>query len=88
MQLNQKVQYFRNYLLNESDEYRAEIKNEIYEYYFEIIGTEADLNNFYFLNHDNNIIDIEKRIDTLISKIIMHEHHDGIHNIIEEYNLV
>jgi len=83
--INEKITLFEQNLLTKNDSYTDEIKDEIYEYFFEKIGNNLDIENFYFLNLINSSNAIEKKIDLIVSKIIMHQHHAGIEDLINEY---
>jgi len=87
LSLNDKINFFKKILLIKNNSYSDKIKSEIYEYFFELIGDSNDLKNFIFLNQLTSVETIEDRVNFLVSKIIMNEHHDGLHNILEEYCL-
>ncbi|MBK9330958.1 MAG: hypothetical protein IPM96_00805 [Ignavibacteria bacterium] len=79
-----KISIFKNYLLLRNGSYGDVMKDEIYSYFFEI--EEEDISsNYHFLQHLNSSEEIENKVDFLVSKMIMHEHEDGIRNIIESY---
>jgi len=83
--LTKKIDKFENLLLLKNNTYADEIKNEIYEYYFLIYGNKENINDFLFFNTYDTIQKIEEKTEFLISKIIMHEHQSGIHDLIQEY---
>lgn len=74
--IKQKVKYFEEYLLDNSDW----MKDELYLYFFEL-----ENGNFEFLEHLNSKTEIENKINLLVSKMAMHEHEDSLFNIIESY---
>jgi len=79
-----KISIFKNYLLLRNGSYGDVMKDEIYSYFFEI--AEEDISSkFHFLAHLNSSKQIENKVDFLVSKMIMHEHEDGVRNIIENY---
>ena len=77
--LEEKAQYFKNYLEIQNDNYGDEMKDEIYFHFFE---NEFDLS---FLNVLETKKDIENKVEFLVSKMIMNEHHDGLIDIICNY---
>jgi len=74
--LEQKIEYFKEYLLDESDC----MKDELHLYFFELENGKFD-----FLNKLNSHTAIEDKIRFITSKMFMHEHEDGLFNIIENY---
>jgi hypothetical protein len=76
--LEKKIEYFKKYLLLESDC----MKDELYLYFFELENGQFD-----FLNNLNTYADIENKTKFIISKMFMHEHEDGLFDIIENYLL-
>lgn len=52
------------------------------KFYFILIFLENDLG---FLNRFSSEIEIKNFTNMLVSKIIMNEYQDGVHNIIENY---
>lgn len=74
--IKQKIKYFEEYLLDNSNW----MKEELYLYFFEL-----ENGNFKFLEHLNSKTEIENKINFLISKMAMHEHEDSLFNIIESY---
>ncbi len=84
LSLESKINIFKNYLLIRNGSYGDVMKDEIYYYFFEY--EEDDISsNPHFLQHLNSSEEIENKVDFLVSKMIMHEHEDGIRNIIENY---
>ena len=76
LNLEQKIEYFKNCLENKNDNYADIMKNEIYFYFFE------NERNFNFLNNLNLKEEIENKIEFVVSNMILNEHQDGIENII------
>ena len=76
--LEQKIAYFQKYLLDNSNE--CCMKDEIYLYFFELENSSFD-----FLEKLNFEEEIKNKIDFLVSKMMKHEHEDGLFNIIENY---
>lgn len=87
LNIKEKIDYFKNYLLVKNDNYADFKKEEIYMYFFELYGNKEDLNNFLFLDKKISMEEIEKHVEFLVSKIIMNEHQDGVDNIIHEYSV-
>ena len=85
LSLIDKINFLEKNLLFKNNSYNDKIKSEIYEYFFELIGDKNDLKNFTFLNQFTSVETIEEKVDFLVSKVIMHEHEDGLYSIIEEY---
>ena len=75
----QKISFLEEYLSLKNNNYGDIIKDELNFYFFE------NQHNLNFLNSLNTRDEIENKIDSLVSKIIMHEHEDGINEIIEYY---
>ncbi|KOY85772.1 hypothetical protein AD998_06035 [bacterium 336/3] len=75
----QKVAFLENYLLTKNDSYSDSIKEDIYFYFFE---REVSPD---FLNQLNSEKEIEQKIDLVVSKTILHEHEDGLEDIIQHY---
>lgn len=74
--LEQKIEYFKKSLAQENDC----MKDELYLYFFELENGKFD-----FLDKINSHTDIEDKIKFITSKMFMHEHEDGLFNIIENY---
>jgi hypothetical protein len=83
--INKKIIIFEQKLLTKNNSYSDNIKDEIHEYFFESIGDSSDIENFSFLNSTLSSKAIEEKIDLIVSKIIMHQHHAGIEDLINEY---
>lgn len=56
------------------------MKDEIYLYFFELENSSFD-----FLEKLNLEEEIKNKIDFLVSKMMKHQHEDGLFNIIENY---
>ncbi len=69
------------------DSHDKQIRQEIYNYYFEYGDAGYYLPQFEFLNTSDDSKEIENRIEFVISKIIMHEHEDGFSDLLHEYTL-
>ena len=82
LSLNQKSEHLEFYLNQKNNNYADLIKEEIVFLFFD--SAKYDLS---FLKNLHTKADIEKRIDFIVSKSILHEHEDGIQQIIEEYLL-
>ncbi len=80
LNIETKIKYFQEYLLDTDASYHAQMKEEIYLYFFEL-----ENGNFSFLDSLKTKSDIEHKVDFLVSKMIMHEHEDGLYTIIENY---
>ena len=87
LSINEKIGFLKNILLSTNNSYADNIKEEIYEYFFERMGDERNIENFTFLSKFNNKIEIGEKVDFIVSKIIMHEHHAGIDDLIHEYTI-
>jgi len=87
LSINEKIEFFKNILLRTNNSYADNIKEEIYEYFFEKMGDEDNIENFTFLSKFNNQIEIAEKVDFIVSKIIMNEHHAGIDDLIHEYTI-
>lgn len=74
--LEDKIEYFKNYLETKNKNYGDVMKDEIYFHFFE------NVNSFDFLNLIETEKDIENKVEFLVSKMIRHEHEDGLTNII------
>jgi hypothetical protein len=79
LNIEEKVSLFKEKLLLKNGSYSDVMKDEIYFYFFE------NENSFDFLNRINTEDEIENKINCLLSKMIMHEHEEGLQTIIYEY---
>ena len=86
LNINNKIKYFEQILSFKNGSYADSIKDEVYSYYFEMIGDSTDTENFSFLNILSNKEEIDNKVNYIVSKIIMHEHHAGIEDLILEYS--
>lgn len=84
LSLKEKIKTFENYLLIEDDSYLGNMKEEIYQYFFVLYESEDNSSSFQFLDEKNTTQDIQELIDFIASKMIMHEHEDGLEKIIED----
>jgi hypothetical protein len=79
LSFEEKTEWFKSQLEIKHNNYGDEIKDEIYFYFFE------NKNSLDFLNSIESKSEIENKLELLVSKIIMHEHEDGLINIIYNY---
>jgi hypothetical protein len=87
LDIHQKIDFFKKYLSFKNGSYSDSIKDEIYNYFFEIIGDSTEIENFLFLNNLIDENEIKNKVELLVSKIILHEHHAGTEDLIAEYTL-
>jgi len=80
--LEEKQLYFKEYLLFQNGSYADEVKESIYDYFFE---DEIGLSNFQFLDKLNNTNEIKNKVELIVSKIILHEDDDYFENLLYEY---
>lgn len=74
-----KIQILRAYLCLTNDSYGDKMREELFFYFFELnIDTS-------FLDALSTEEEIKIKVDLLVSKMILHEHQDGLKNIIESY---
>lgn len=88
LDIHKKIDFFENFLLSRNGSYADNIKDEIHDYFFETMGNRSEIENFSFLNSLVYSDEIENKVDLFVSKIIMHEHHAGIEDLIEEYTSI
>lgn len=74
-----KIKYFKNYISIKNGDYGDVMKDEIYFHFFE------NEKSFDFLNGLKSKTEIEEKVQFLVSKMIRHEHEDGLTNIISNY---
>lgn len=79
LSLEAKIEYFKNYVKAKNNNYGDVMKDKIYFHFFE------NESSFDFLNKLGVEEDIEKKVEFLVSKMIMNEHQDGLTNIIYDY---
>ena len=77
---NQKLEHLEFYLKQKNGSYADVIKEEITFLFFDTQNYELT-----FLNNLYTTADIEKKIEFIVSKIILHEHEDAIEQIIGAY---
>ena len=80
LSFEEKIAYFEHCLENQNRSYHDSMKDEIYLYFFEL-----ENGSFNFLNSLITQDEISNKVDFLVSKMVMHEHEDGLYNIIENY---
>ncbi len=71
LNLEQKIEFLKAYLLDIKDNYADSFKTDILFYFDEFENIEENKNVFNFLNKLNSKEEIENSIDTLTSKIVM-----------------
>lgn len=71
-----KIKIFKDYLEQKNGNYSDTMKDEIYNYFFE---NDSELK---FLNDFKTKIEIEYKIEQVVSRMVLHEHEDGLENII------
>ncbi len=76
---DQKIKFLSDYLCLKSDSYGDKMKDEIYSYYFDLE------NEIAFLDDINTEEEIKQKVDLTVSKMILHEHEDGLESIIQQY---
>lgn len=74
-----KVHFLKEYLSLKNGSYGDEMKEEIMFYFFELE------NDKDFLDHLDSEDEIKSKVEILVSKMILHEHEDGLHSIIQSY---
>ncbi len=79
LSFEEKTEWFKSQLEIKHNNYGDEIKDEIYFHFFE------NKNRLDFLSELESKVQIENKLEFLVSKIIMHEHEDGLANIIHNY---
>ncbi|MBL7898507.1 MAG: hypothetical protein JNJ99_08235 [Crocinitomicaceae bacterium] len=77
----EKIKLFKYLLLEEKSNYADVIREDIYFYFFE---SENDP-EFKFLDKMDDAESISKKLDFVVSKIIMHEDDDRVEELIWEY---
>jgi hypothetical protein len=74
-----KIEFLKKYLNPKSDSHSDYMKEELSFYFFEAT------NNTNFLDSLDSEKEISGKVEFLISKMIMHEHEDGLQSIIDSY---
>ncbi|MCU0467565.1 MAG: hypothetical protein MUF58_03115 [Arcicella sp.] len=74
-----KIDFLEEYLNLKNGSYGDNMKEELIFYFFELENDKS------FLDHLDSEDAIKSKVEILISKMILHEHEDGLHNIIENY---
>jgi primosomal protein N'' len=74
-----KVRLFEKSLCEKNNSYADVMKDEVHFYFFELE------NNLDFLKELKSEDEIRNKVDFLVSKLIMKEDEDGIHNLIRYY---
>jgi hypothetical protein len=78
--IEEKKSIFEKSLCEKNQGYGSQVREEIHYYFFQLENF-----NFEFLNELNTEIEIKQKVEFIVSKIIMHEHEEGINTIIESY---
>lgn len=73
----EKIKLFENILTEKKGGYGDRMRDEIHFYFFE------NERGFEFIKKLNTQIEIEAKVEFVVSKMIIHEHEDGLDNIIE-----
>ena len=76
LNLEDKIQYFGDYIALKNENYGDLMKDEIYFHFFE------NENSLDFLDTLESEKDIENKVEFIVSKMIMNEHQDSLTNII------
>jgi hypothetical protein len=79
LNLEAKINLFKHHLELKNANYTDYLKDELHFYFFE------NNNDLSFLNELETDSQIISKVDFLISKIIKHEHEEGINEIISRY---
>lgn len=79
LSFEEKIESFIAYLEIKNNNYGDIVKDDIYFHFFE------NENSLGFLHKIESKIEIENKIEFLVSKIILHEHEDAFSNIIYNY---
>jgi hypothetical protein len=77
----EKINYFEKLLLEEAGNYADEIRSEIHFRFFE----SEDNPEFKFLDGIETPEAISKKLDFVVSKLIMHEDDDSFEELLWEY---
>jgi len=75
--ISEKINHFELYLSQKNNNYGDTIKEDLSIQFFDF-----DNFNFDFLKKLKTKKEIENKIEFIVSKIILHEHEDGINSII------
>lgn len=76
--IEEKIKYFEKYLFDIN--HNNCMMDELHLYFFELQN-----GSFNFLNQLESYADIENKVKFIVSKMFMHDHEDGLSNIIENY---
>lgn len=76
---SEKILFLKQYLSIKNDSYGDLMKQELFDYFFNLDKDKS------FLEEINEQKEIASKIDFLVSKMILHEHEDGLSSIIENY---
>jgi len=87
LEIQTKIELFESCLLSKNGSYADTMKEEIHDYFFVNMGDEKDIENFSFLKKLKNSVDIENKVNGLVSKLIINEHHAGLDDLIYENTL-
>ena len=79
LERNEKINIFEAYLAVKYESYGDIMRDGISNYFNE------NQTKLSFLDKLKNVEEIERKVDFLVSKMILHEHEDGLQNIIVNY---
>jgi len=89
MNVENKIEIFKQILFKRSEDSSCNsIEDEIYNYFFLSYDENDTLFNkeyFLFLEDLKSEKEIERVVEGIISRVLKHEHHDSLENIIEGY---
>lgn len=85
LELYEKIEFFKKELLTRNNSYADYKKDEIHDYFFQELEGYSNIDDFSFLKLLATEEDIISQIELIISKIIMHENHSGLEELILEY---
>jgi len=74
-----KIEIIKQYLEIKNGNYSDFMKEELYFHFIE------NDNDCSFLSSIETKVEIERKIDFLVSKMIIHEHEEGLNEIINHY---
>lgn len=75
----EKINLFKSYLAVRYESYGDVMRDEIRDYFTE------NKSGLSFLDKLKNVEEIERKVNFIVSKMILHEHEDSLQNIIVNY---
>lgn len=75
----EKINLFKSYLAVRYESYGDVMRDEIRDYFTE------NKSGLSFLDKLKNVEEIERKVNFIVSKMILHEHEDSLQNIIINY---